>query len=184
MPTACFTGHRKINGHYYNSFNPSPDWLALKNYLNELLHGLMINSVDHYISGLAIGVDLLAAECVDYARTNIGFDVQLTGAMPFPSQAGRWPQPTRQHWDHVCTLCNQVVSVSADPYSPEKMQTRNEWMVNNSHYVIAIWNGIRKGGTWNCITYAQTRGLPILFVQQGQNGWQAVWVSSPYSEIL
>ena len=177
MSTACFTGHRKLNGQYYNQINPSVEWYTLKEYLNTTLRFFMVNSIDHYISGLAIGVDMLGAECVAHARSTVDFDVRLTGAMPFPSQASRWPANTRQHWEYVCSLCNEVVSTSPDPYHPSKMQIRNIWMVDNSDYVIAIWNGTRKGGTWNCMEYAQSTNKPIFCVQYlGGNNWQGVWL--------
>jgi uncharacterized phage-like protein YoqJ len=41
------------------------------------------------------------------------------------------------------------------------MQIRNEWMVDNSHFTLAIWNGIQKGGTWNCIQYARKQGKTV-----------------------
>jgi len=178
MPTACFTGHRKLGDHYYNPTTPSTEWHTLRQYLDQV-NTSMINDhgVDHFISGLAIGVDLLAAESVAYVRVFAkDKEVKLTGAMPFPSQPNKWPEPTRQHWHNVCQLCNQVVSVSADPYSPQKMQIRNEWMVDQSDYVIAIWNGMKSGGTWNCINYAKSKNKPVLAVQPLGAVWGCGWV--------
>jgi len=178
MPTACFTGHRKINSQYYNRINPSPDWLSLKNYLNKVVTSLIKDhSVDHFITGLAIGVDMLGAESVAICRAFTPGPVKLTGAMPFPSQGSRWPEPTRNHWENTKGLCNELVSVSPDPYHPSKMQIRNEWMVDRSDYVIAIWNGIEKGGTWNCITYAKATGKPVLWIQQDGINWNNGWIT-------
>jgi uncharacterized phage-like protein YoqJ len=39
-------------------------------------------------------------------------------------------------------------------YHPAKMQKRNEYMVDNSDFVIAVFDGEQKGGTFNCIKYA------------------------------
>jgi len=178
MPSACFTGHRKLAGEYYNRFNPSTEWVTLKNHLSLIVKSFIHDhQVDHFITGLAIGVDMLGAESVALVRSFGGPEVKLTGAMPFPSQPSRWPQPTRDHWDNVCGLCNEVVSVSADPYHPSKMQTRNEWMVDRSTYVIAIWDGVSTGGTQNCMNYAKTQGKPILLVQPMDAGWQHAWVT-------
>jgi len=177
MPTACFTGHRKLAGEYYNRHTPSTEWHTLKNYLNQIVKSLIHDhQVTHFISGLAIGVDMLGAESVALVRAFGGPEVKLTGAMPFPSQPSRWPKPTRDHWDSVCSLCNEVVSVSADPYSPDKMQIRNVWMVDHADYVIAIWDGISKGGTQNCMDYAKSKGKPILLIQPMGAGWQHSWV--------
>ncbi len=176
MPTACFTGHRKLNGQYYNRHNPSTEWHTLKNYMNTINTWMMKElQVNHFISGLAIGLDMVGAESVALVRAFGGPEVKLTGAMPFPSQASRWPQSTREHWDNVCSLCNEVVAVSPDPYHPSKMQIRNEWMVDSSNYVIAVWNGIKKGGTWNCMAYAIKQGKPVLIIQQVGANWRGRW---------
>jgi uncharacterized phage-like protein YoqJ len=41
-----------------------------------------------------------------------------------------------------------------------KMQVRNEWMVDSSDGVVALWNGTA-GGTANCVRYAEKVGRPI-----------------------
>lgn len=179
MTTACFTGHRQLNGQYYNRSNPSTDWVMLRNYLNTVLMGLTTqesNPTDHFISGLAIGVDTLAAECVGHMRTFVKTPIKLTGAMPFPSQPSKWPQQTQDHFQYICALCNEVVTVSPDPYHPSKMKIRNEWMVDHSDYVIAIWSGIEKGGTWNCITYARSHGKPVLLIRLNDSQWYNSWM--------
>jgi len=177
MPTACFTGHRKLAGAYYNRHNPSTEWHTLKNYLNQVVKSLIHDhQITHFISGLAIGVDMLGVESVALVRAFGGPEVEITGAMPFPSQASRWPKPTRDHWDNICGLCNEVLAISEDPYHPSKMQIRNVWMVDNSDYVIAIWDGISKGGTQNCMDYAKSKGKPILLIQPMGAGWKHSWI--------
>lgn len=44
------------------------------------------------------------------------------------------------------------------------MQKRNEYMVDHSDKVIAVWDG-SKSGTKNCIDYAKKVGKDIIFVQ-------------------
>ena len=178
MPTACFTGHRQLAGKYYNRANPSTEWLTLKNYVNDVVRSLIHDhKVNHFISGLAIGLDMLGAESVALVRAFGGPEVKLTGAMPFPSQPSRWPKPTRDHWNDICDICNEVVSVSTDPYSPQKMQIRNEWMVDRSDYVIAIWDGISKGGTQNCMNYAKAQGKHVLLIQPLGANWGHAWMT-------
>lgn len=182
MPTACFTGHRKLGDAYYNRHNPSPEWHTLRQHL-DLVNQEFIKDFDvnHFISGLAIGVDMLAAESVAYVRTlTPDLPVTLTGAMPFPSQPNKWPEPTRQHWNDICTLCDEVVATSADPYHPSKMQIRNIWMVDASNYVIAIWDGTKSGGTWNCIKYALSTGKLVFAIQAVGVRWEGSWLPGDY----
>ncbi|WP_188052008.1 hypothetical protein [Azospirillum sp. Sh1] len=40
------------------------------------------------------------------------------------------------------------------------MNTRNEWMVDHSDRLLALWDG-SQGGTANCVRYARGLGRPI-----------------------
>ena len=55
-----------------------------------------------------------------------------------------------------------VTMVTDAPYTPSCMQQRNEYMVNHSDKVIAVWNG-SSGGTKNCIDYAKNRKKEIIW---------------------
>ena len=39
------------------------------------------------------------------------------------------------------------------------MQVRNMRIVRDSNMMPALWNGERRGGTWNCIEYARMAAL-------------------------
>ena len=43
------------------------------------------------------------------------------------------------------------------------MQKRNEYMVDNSDYVIAVWNG-KPSGTENTVKYANKKNKVVLLV--------------------
>lgn len=49
-------------------------------------------------------------------------------------------------------------------YSPACFQIRNEWMVNHSARVIAVFNG-EKGGTQNTMDYAVKIGVPVVRIE-------------------
>lgn len=46
-------------------------------------------------------------------------------------------------------------------YSHNCYQIRNEWMVDHSARVIAVWNG-SPSGTKNTIMYANQKGVPVV----------------------
>ena len=58
--------------------------------------------------------------------------------------------------DYVKYICPE--------YRKDCFQTRNEWMVNHSAKVIAVFNG-EKGGTANMVKYASLKGLQISFIE-------------------
>jgi uncharacterized phage-like protein YoqJ len=126
--------------------------------------------VNTFISGGVPGADQWAAEIVldikareikkSYDRFS---EIKLIIAQPFPSQSARWPQDARRRYDKILQKTHKIIAVKDDPYAPWKMQARNEWMVDNSNAMIAVWDG-SPGGTANTIKYAQAKERPVLVI--------------------
>jgi len=137
------TGHRpnKLGG--YNELNQQKLVKLAYDYLCEL-------QPDGVISGLALGWDMAFAEA---ARL---LSIPLHGAVPFAGQESRWPVESQREWRRLIDSCTSVTVVSDGGYHPEKMQIRNEWMVDRAHRLCALWDGSR-GGTGSCIRYAMQR---------------------------
>jgi uncharacterized phage-like protein YoqJ len=115
---------------------------------------------DTFITGMAIGADQLFAEAV--MRHKIARMCRLVAAVPFAGQESKWPQASQAKYNHILSFCDHVQIVSEGSYSPQKMQIRNVWMVDNADVVLAVWDGKRSGGTWNCLTYALEQGKMVL----------------------
>jgi len=56
------------------------------------------------------------------------------------------------------------VKYVCEGYSRACFQIRNEWMVNHSARVIAVFNG-DKSGTKNTIDYAMKVGVPVVRIE-------------------
>ena len=54
----------------------------------------------------------------------------------------------------------KVEIISTGDYSLEKIQTKNEWMVDNSDILVGVWDG-SNGEIGNCIKYAFEYKKPI-----------------------
>jgi len=148
MKTVSVTGHRpdKVGGYDITVRR------ALGAFAAEQL--LQI-APDQVITGMALGWDqAVAGACV-----LIG--IPFVAAIPFSGQARRWPQEAQDRYyrlmecayDRV-TVCDEFVPVN------RALQKRNEWMVDRADEVIALWDG-SFGGTHNCITYANKKGVPV-----------------------
>lgn len=155
--TACFTGHRLQKFGYNES---SPLVLEVKKKLYNAIEDAIKLGYETFISGGAIGVDQWAMESVIALKKNYPH-IKLIVAKPFPSQDKIWPQDSRMKFQDLCSKANEIVDVSPDPYFPWKMQVRNEYMVNKSSLVIAVWDGT-KGGTANTVAFAQKKGKNIV----------------------
>lgn len=66
-------------------------------------------------------------------------------------------------YDKILQKAYKIIAVNDDPYAPWKMQARNEWMIDNSNAVIAVWDG-SPGGTANNIKYAEAKERPVLVI--------------------
>lgn len=142
--TCCFTGHR-------------PEKLlsteeTIRQSLTEEIENAIASGYTSFISGMARGVDLWAAEIVLSMRS-IHPELQLICAFPCKKD-----YVSRQA-QLILEQADQVVFVSAR-YDPGCFQRRNEWMIDHSSRIIAIYNG-EKGGTKNTINYAQKKGVDI-----------------------
>lgn len=162
VKTVCFTGHRKLHDQYYDGSIEKPGiwtdvYLALYVTIDQLYKECKVRN---FIAGGAIGVDTVAAQAV-IALKAVYPDVQLIIARPFPSQACKWPKQSQSLAAAIEGHAN-VIDVSPDPYSPQKMQVRNEWMIDRSHYVLAVkQHDIIQGGTANAIQYAKVKRRTI-----------------------
>ena len=64
----------------------------------------------------------------------------------------------------VLEQADEVFYVTEEEYKPYLMQRRNIWMVDESDYVIAVWDG-SSGGTGNCVKYAKEQDKEITVVK-------------------
>lgn len=166
--TLCFTGHRpqKLGG--FEGERALAIQGPLLGRLKEIVLRAYKYDFDTFISGAALGTDQMAMEAVIFYKklfANNARPIKLIVMKPFPSQAAAWPIHAQQKYNNLCAQADYVQCTSPDPYDREKMQIRNEAMVDKSEIVVACWGGKgSKGGTANCVNYAREQNKPILIV--------------------
>jgi uncharacterized phage-like protein YoqJ len=162
------TGHRQLvpAGHQGKPW-PEGNPVVYEHHraiVDRLLHFCfdMVNlGHDTFITGMAIGADQLFANAVIMLK-NAGHQIRLVAAVPFEGQEGKWPAKSQGAYREIIARCDHVQIICPGAYAPQKMQIRNRWMVDNSDTTLAVWNGAKSGGTWNCLEYARERGNSIL----------------------
>lgn len=146
----CFTGHRpeKINC----SEKKIKAWLEIE------IRKSVSNGQNVFISGMARGTDIWAAEVVLKVREEMQ-NVKLICASPYPNFESRWNEEWKKRYQSIMEKADYVQFINKT-YYPSCFQDRNKWMVDCSSKVIAIYNGA-SGGTRNTLMYAKKRGVPI-----------------------
>ena len=150
----CFTGHRpeKLT---------APEWLV-KRELEREIRQAIADGLDVFITGMARGVDIWAAEVVLDLR-EAGAPIRLMCASPFDGFERNWSEDWQCRYRTVMQAADHTLFVCPQ-YSRNCFQIRNEWMVNHSARVIAVFNGDR-GGTKNTINYAMRQRIDIRYIQ-------------------
>jgi len=108
--------------------------------------------VDLALSGGALGWD--TAIC----RAAYALKVPYHVYVPFAGQESQWPKDNQDKYHKMLEYAEKVIIVSEGDYTPQKMQKRNQALVDNCNILLALWNGKQEGGTWNCIQYAKRVG--------------------------
>lgn len=149
----CFTGHRP-NG------LKRPAWL-IKIDLEREIKKAVKDGFMVFISGMAQGVDIWAAQIVLKLREK-GEPIKLICACPFDGFEDRWDSKWQKQYRDVLAAAD-LVRYICPGYSRACFQIRNEWMVDHSARVIAVFNNA-PGGTFNTIEYATKKNIPVQFI--------------------
>lgn len=158
QPAACFTGHRPQK--LPCSFNEDhPACLKIKRSLeNAVIFLIEQKNVTRFISGAALGVDTWAMEIVLDLKEDYP-NITLEAAIPCRSQTCSWNVKSKERHDRLLASCDKVTLLQEE-YTPDCMMKRNKYMVDQSDYVVAVWNGAA-GGTANTLRYARALGKKI-----------------------
>lgn len=159
--SCCFTGHRPSKFPFkYDETDER--CLELKSMLRlKIINLINYSDVRNFIVGMALGVDTWAAEIVLEIK-ELYSDIRLIAAVPCPEQTKGWSKENQARYDNILDLCDEVVTIS-DRWTSSCMMKRNKYMVDNSDFVIAVWNGEFSGGTAKTLGYARKKGhTPII----------------------
>lgn len=147
----CFTGHRpqKLN-------RPEAE---IKKCLEEAILQAIEDGFVTFITGMAYGVDIWAGQTVVRLRRS-NPALHLIAAVPFEGFENKWSPEWKREYAELLSQAD-LVKIICPGYSNAAYQKRNEWMVDRSARVIAVYNG-EPGGTKNTIEYAKQSGVEIV----------------------
>ena len=144
---ACFTGHRP------EKLRQTEQEVCIR--LDREIQSAVENGFHTFITGMARGVDLWAAELVLQLRAQ-GCAVRLVCASSYEGFERSWSAGWQSQYRAVLQRADQVHFICLG-YSRACFQRRNEWMVDHAALVIAAFNG-QPGGTKNTLDDAMRKG--------------------------
>ena len=127
--------------------------------LKSILRGKIVEAIDEgyvrFASGVALGTDTYFSEEVlnlkkDYPQ------IELISYVPFPDQANYWNPEAKRRYKYILDN-SQVVTIS-DHYSNRVFIDRDKRLVDDCDKILAVWDNLKNGGTWDTIEYAEVRG--------------------------
>ena len=148
----CFTGHRPHKLH-------QPEWVVVAG-LEECIRDAIDAGFVTFISGMAWGVDIWAAEIVLKLKKE-GYPIHLIAAVPHEGFERSWDATWKKRYNAVLAEAD-LVKIICPHYHRGCYQIRNEWMVDHSARLIAAFNG-ESGGTKNTIDYATRKGVETVY---------------------
>lgn len=161
--TIALTGHRSSKLYGYDLTDPR--YLQLK----EKLRSIIAQGVQAYgslvcISGMALGADTLWAQVITESKLQYPGQITFIAAIPSQHQAGRWPQSSKDTWNQLMAQADRIwVSPSFDYI--QALFERNRYMVDQAQVLIAIWDGVHKGGTAYTVQQAQKAGKRLIHIR-------------------
>ncbi len=127
------------------------------------IKNILLNDINegfnYFISGMALGIDMIFAEIVLQLRV-VYPHIKLECAIPCINQTEKWFQKDINRYNSILNNADKVTYVSSSEYYNGCMEKRNQYMVNQSNKVLAVFNG-QIGGTSQTIKYAQENSKTV-----------------------
>lgn len=146
LTSVAFSGHRTYCGDAADA-------------LHRTVGELYARGFRTFLSGMAVGFDLAAAEAVLELRERVP-GVRLVAAVPFRGQESRFSPADRERFRRVLAAADSV-EVLAPAYHRGCYAVRNDFLVDNACVLVAWYDG-SPGGTRYTVRRALGRGLEVI----------------------
>lgn len=160
--TLCFTGHRPQKLPW--GFNEEDErCLAMKKELYIRIEDAIKDGYNIFLSGMALGFDMICAEIVLELKKKYK-DIKLVAALPCKNQDCKWNSFQQKRYRILLKKADSIRCIYDNYIGAECMLERNEYMVNASSKMVALFDG-KPGGTKKTIEYAKSKGLEVVIIK-------------------
>lgn len=144
--SVAFTGHRSYRD-------------EARALLPSVLESLYVRGYRNFLSGMAIGFDLAAAEAV-VALRRAHSDVRLIAVVPFRNQSARFPADQRLLYERLLSEVDGV-EILSETYHRGCYARRNDFLVDHARVIVAWYDGTTGSGTHYTVERARARNRVI-----------------------
>ena len=152
MLRMALTGHRPVRLNY-SRYLETDDWRRMIDWLKDQIKTLGVT--DAYC-GMAEGCDCVYALAVIELKKE-AYPIKLHCVLPCENYQSRY-----YIYDHIKKHADTWTSLSKEFYKGCD-DARDQYMVDHSDKIFAIWDGIKSGGVYSTVRKAQKNGLNIIY---------------------
>jgi len=143
MNTAFITGHRLIN------------YQIVSQGIHQLTDLAIKRGITVFLTGMALGTDQMAA--IIWTERHLTWKAIL----PCSEQSNLWNYQQQIVYRKLLVHAHEV-NILYPHYQRGVMQSRDQYLVNNSQLCLAVWDGRTEGGTYLTIQMARKAKLPLI----------------------
>jgi uncharacterized phage-like protein YoqJ len=108
-----------------------------------------------------------------YVRMALGWDqacaractllgIPWVAVIPCSNYEKTWPEAAQREYHALLKKASKIIYLSKQPYSAERLEQADQWMVRQVQAVLALWDEHPTGGTAKCVAYAKSRGVKVV----------------------
>lgn len=125
--------------------------------LETVIEQLYSEGYTHFISGMAEGFDLAAAECVIRLKAHLKA-IELECVIPFKGHISTLSSADQERYTAICRQADRVTTL-AESSHPKVYFDRNDYLIESADAMICYYSGKRRSGTGYTVTKGLKKGL-------------------------
>lgn len=125
--------------------------------LETVIEQLYSEGYTHFISGMAEGFDLAAAECVIALKEYLP-NLKLECVIPFKGHISTLSSADQERYKAICSAADRVTTLASERH-PKVYFDRNDYLIESADAMICYYSGKRRSGTGYTVTKGLKKGL-------------------------
>ena len=110
---------------------------------------------------MAEGVDTYIAEILVEFKMLLGYEIEVIAVIPYKHFEERRKRRSQERYRNILGAIDDII-YTGEEYTSTALFIRNKYMVDNANLVLAVYDNVKNGGTYNTLKYARSIGKDII----------------------